>query len=67
MSRIQLNKLIVSLNTIGKNNFSMNKGLYPPKLNDNKELEEKEMISEINKFIKYLKTPDYSYLTKKQS
>ena len=62
MSRQNIHKVLVSLNTVCKTHANLNK-TYAPKV-DLKEQDIKIMNKEITKLMNYLKHPQYSYLNK---
>ena len=62
MSRSNIHKVLVSLNTVCKTHANIN-NTFAPKVNI-KEQDIKNMNKEITKMINYLKHPQYSYLYK---
>lgn len=62
-----LYRIVISLDKVRSCYFSNSKGIYPPKLNTCKNQTNASMIYEINRFIKYLKKPDYNYLVRDKS
>jgi hypothetical protein len=62
MSRQNIHKVLVSLNTVCKTHANIN-NTYAPKV-DLKEQDIKIMNKEISKLMNYLKHPQYSYLYK---
>ena len=63
MSRQNVHKVLVSLNSVCKLHANNNVGMYSPKVNL-KEQDIKIMNKEITKLLNYLKHPYYSYLNK---
>ena len=62
MPSTNLHRVVIMLNSVGKSYFSQSKGIYPPNLNTCIHQSDKQLINEIEKFVNYLKKPEYSYL-----